>query len=84
MKSKTVKQGDLRWRWSVAGLVLAALLVIPASLLAFEHRAHLLAWLPLLIILICPLMHVLMHRGHRRAGRPAPVDEDARQPPHAH
>lgn len=29
-----------------------------------EHRAHLLAALPYLIILLCPLMHIFMHRGH--------------------
>jgi hypothetical protein len=40
----------------VAGLGLA---------LAFEHRVHLLASLPLLLPLaICVGMHVFMHRGH--------------------
>ena len=40
---------------------------IAAFFLWTEHRAHLiggLAWLPYLIILACPLMHVFMHRGH--------------------
>lgn len=30
-----------------------------------EHRAHLLGALPYAIVLICPLLHFLMHRGHR-------------------
>jgi hypothetical protein len=30
-----------------------------------EHRAHLLGVLPYAIVLLCPLMHFLMHRGHR-------------------
>lgn len=29
-----------------------------------EHQAHLLSALPYLIILLCPLMHIFMHRGH--------------------
>jgi len=36
-------------------------------LLAFEHRMHLsglLGWLPYLILLACPLMHLFMHGGH--------------------
>lgn len=41
------------------------LLAIAAFYLFTEHRAHLLAgaWLPL-ILLACPLMHLIMHRGH--------------------
>lgn len=29
------------------------------------HGGHLLGALPLLILLACPLMHLLMHRRHR-------------------
>lgn len=29
-----------------------------------EHSAHLLGALPYLFLLACPLMHLLMHRGH--------------------
>lgn len=29
-----------------------------------EHRAHVFAFLPYLIILACPLMHLFMHGGH--------------------
>jgi hypothetical protein len=30
-----------------------------------EHRAHLLGALPYAIFLLCPLIHLFMHRGHR-------------------
>jgi hypothetical protein len=29
-----------------------------------EHRAHLLGWLPYVLFLACPLMHLFMHHGH--------------------
>jgi hypothetical protein len=54
-------------RWVFWGFV-----AIAAFFLWTEHRAHLisgLAWLPYLIILACPLMHVFMHRGHGGHGR---------------
>ena len=35
-----------------------------AFLLAVEHRAHLPAALPALLLLACPLMHLFMHGGH--------------------
>ena len=40
-------------------------LAIAVFFLWTEHRAHLLGALPYAIILLCPLMHLLMHRGHR-------------------
>lgn len=32
--------------------------------LLVEHGAHTLPYLPYLIILLCPLMHIFMHKGH--------------------
>jgi hypothetical protein len=29
-----------------------------------ERRAHLFGFLPYLVLLACPLLHVFMHRGH--------------------
>lgn len=29
-----------------------------------EHSDHVLPYLPFLIILLCPLMHIFMHKGH--------------------
>lgn len=42
-------------------------LLLAAFYLGVEHRAHLagaLGWLPLAFLLLCPLMHVFMHKGH--------------------
>ena len=30
-----------------------------------EHRAHLYGALPYLILLLCPLIHLFAHRGHK-------------------
>jgi len=46
--------------WLGLCLGLAAL----AFFLWTEHRAHLLGWLPYIILLACPLLHVFMHGGH--------------------
>lgn len=45
---------------------LATLTLIGAALyfLFVEHRAHVIQYLPLLIILLCPLMHLFMHKSH--------------------
>ena len=50
-----------------------------------EHRAHLLGWLPWLIILACPLLHIFMHRshgGHDHGGSSSSRRSD--NPPHQH
>ncbi len=44
-----------------------------------EHRAHVIAYLPWMILAICPLMHVFMHRGHKGPGSHA-TGGDASQP----
>jgi hypothetical protein len=44
--------------------VFLAFLALGAFLLVTEHRAHLLGYLPWLILLACPLMHLFMHGGH--------------------
>ena len=54
------KTGSRRW-------VFWIFLALAVFYLGIEHRAHLagtLRWLPLAILLLCPLMHVFMHRGH--------------------
>lgn len=49
---------------------LATLLMIGAALyfLFVEHRAHVIQYLPYLILLLCPLMHLFMHKGHNAHG----------------
>ena len=46
-------------RW-IAGLLVG---VVIAYFLLMEHRQHLFAALPFLILLACPLMHIFMHHG---------------------
>jgi len=44
--------------------VLIGFLAIAAFFLITEHTAHVFGVLPYLILLLCPLMHFFMHRGH--------------------
>jgi hypothetical protein len=53
-----------RWFRSRSGLVLLAFLGIAGFFLFTEHRAHVFGALPYLLLLACPLMHVL-HGGHK-------------------
>ena len=56
---------------------------VAAFFLITEHGAHLLGWLPFLIILACPLMHIFGHGGHgghdHGGGSSAPEDRGAAQ-----
>jgi len=49
---------------SPAGIALVVFGGIAAFFLIAEHRAHALGILPYLILLLCPVMHLFMHRGH--------------------
>jgi len=49
---------------SRAFLVCAAFLIIGGILLWTEHLAHALGYLPYLLSLACPLMHMFMHGSH--------------------
>jgi hypothetical protein len=64
------QHSSMRW-------VFWSFIAIAAYLLWTEHRAHLLAglsWLPYLLILACPLLHVFMHRGHGGHGASTGTD----------
>lgn len=69
---------QLRANW-----VLIGFLVVAGFYLVTEHRAHLIPYLgywPLLLVLLCPLMHLFMHGGHgAHSGHQA--DEESRQRP---
>ena len=43
-------------------------LAIAAYFLLTEHRAHVVPYLPFLLLLACPLMHLFMHHGHSGHG----------------
>ncbi|HVC63607.1 MAG TPA: DUF2933 domain-containing protein [Acetobacteraceae bacterium] len=58
------------WR-TKGGVVLCGFLAIAAFFLIAEHRAHLVLavpYLPWLLLLACPLMHLFMHGGHGSHG----------------
>lgn len=50
---------SLRFIW-----IFWVFLAIGLTLLALEHRGHLVGAWPYLLLLACPLMHLFMHRGH--------------------
>lgn len=49
---------------SKSKLVLVGFLIIAGYFLFTEHRAHMIAFLPFIFLLACPLMHIFMHGGH--------------------
>ena len=50
--------------WSRGNIVLIAFLAIAGFYLIAEHRAHVWGYLPFLLLLACPLLHMFMHRGY--------------------
>jgi hypothetical protein len=64
------------------GLAIAAFGAALAYLFFGEHRVHLLGYLPFLLILLCPLLHMTMHGGHRGHGEEPPAREGGA--PHQH
>jgi hypothetical protein len=44
--------------------ILIGFLAIAAFFLITEHTAHVLGAVPYLILLLCPVLHFFMHRGH--------------------
>jgi len=52
-------RGAGRANWFFLGF-----LAIAGYFLLTEHRAHAIPYLPFLLVLACPLMHLFMHGGH--------------------
>jgi len=63
---------------SSRGLVALGAIAILGYLLVVEHRQHLVEWLPYLILLACPLMHLFMHHGHGHGHKSHRHDDDGR------
>jgi hypothetical protein len=57
----TQNKKRFRWKWLIA---LAGFLAVAAFFLFSEHRAHFFGFLPYLLLLLCPIFHLLMHGGH--------------------
>lgn len=62
MQQDTIRNG--RRAGSRSMLVFLAFAGIALFFLLGEHRIHALSWLPLLLLLACPLLHMTMHGGH--------------------
>ena len=63
---------------SKSGLVLVGFLAVAGYFLWAEHRAHFLAYVPLILILgLCLGMHFFMHGGH--GGGHGAQEEDSRE-----
>jgi hypothetical protein len=57
-----------------------AFLAIAGFYLIAEHRAHVFGYLPFLLLLACPLLHMFMHRGHGGHGGGEHGDSGPTQP----
>ena len=64
-------------------IALLLLVIIGGFFLWTEHKAHLMGALPYLILLLCPLMHFFMHRGHGGHDN-GPGSHDVGQQSHNH
>jgi len=59
--SKEQSGGFFRSR---SGIIFILFLGIAGFFLWTEHRAHLFSFLPFLLLLACPIMHLFHHGGH--------------------
>lgn len=50
--------------WSSSKMAFLLLVIIGGFFLWSEHRTHIFGVLPYLILLLCPVMHIFMHKGH--------------------
>lgn len=66
--SNELRTTPLPWYRTGPGLVLIGLAAAGGLYGLSEHWAHALPYLPWLLLLACPLMHLFMHRGHGSHG----------------
>ncbi|OMH31771.1 DUF2933 domain-containing protein [Motiliproteus sp. MSK22-1] len=57
------KQREVFW-FTPKGIAAIGLIGAVSYFLFVEHQQHIFSFLPFLILLACPLMHIFMHRGH--------------------
>lgn len=80
---------ETHWKWSRINQWLLWLgLAAATALLVIRHKAHVLEYLPLVILLACPLMHVFGHGSHggrsAKDGDPPPASDQPENGPPAH
>lgn len=64
-------------------LGLVAVVAIIAFFLLSEHKAHFIDYLPYLLLLACPLLHLFMHGGHSHGGHSADNGKKGKETDHA-
>ncbi|MET0211593.1 MAG: DUF2933 domain-containing protein [Vicinamibacterales bacterium] len=74
---RTAVERDTQEHWHMPmWLGVCLLLAIAGFFLWEEHRAHLLGAPPYLFLLLCPVIHLFMHRGHGGHASDAVHDSD--------
>lgn len=63
-----MERGERR-RLTFYSFVVAPIAAGVMYFLVMEHWVHMLEFLPYLVLLLCPLMHVFMHGGHGHGHR---------------
>ncbi len=60
------KQQSQTWSWlkSPTFFIFCGFLIIAVFFLFTEHRAHVFGILPFVLLLLCPILHFLMHGKH--------------------
>jgi hypothetical protein len=53
-------------RWAMQGFLVVG--IVAGFLLVYQHWTHVVSYLPWLIVVFCPLMHLFMHQGHGHHG----------------
>jgi hypothetical protein len=66
----TPDRSVVKWYKSPVGVALLVLAVGLGYYLWVYHSQHVLAFLPFIFILACPLMHLFMHHDHGRQHQP--------------
>lgn len=62
---------------SLHGMATVMLIGSALYFIFVEHGEHVLPYLPYMIILLCPLMHIFMHKGHGEHKHGPAKDSDA-------
>ncbi|OGB27044.1 MAG: hypothetical protein A3I66_22495 [Burkholderiales bacterium RIFCSPLOWO2_02_FULL_57_36] len=60
-------------------IVLVGFLLVIGYFLWMEHQAHVIEYLPYLLLAACVLMHVFMHRGHGHDRGPTESEKTDRE-----
>jgi len=63
------RQEDTERTVSRSKVVMIGFLLVIGYFLWTEHQAHVIQFLPFLLLAACPLMHIFMHGGHGHSHR---------------